>query len=192
MAYYYLVSSLLPLSMDKLPPYTPKEFYETCKQILTSRDHTNLVHIINNRLDLAKNSFIKNWQKHENQLKQTLARARMKQPNPEFHSPLTEGDERDPSVINVVNEAIHQPNPMEKERVLDRYRWRLLDELVPNYSFEIQAIFSYIIKLKIATRWQTMEEKKGMEIVVNLSEKIYQAANQKGLLTTKIDDNEDT
>lgn len=186
MAYYYLVSSLVPLSIDQPVPYTPEAFFETHKHMLTSKDRVNLEHVISNRLERVKNPFINNWQNFEIQLKRALARVRIAQSNTDLHTVLTEENDLDSSVVNAVHEAMNQPNPLKKELALDSYRWQFLDEHVPNYSFEIQAIFSYTLKLKIANRWQMMKDKKGRETVVNLLEEKFQTTNQQGLLTTDI------
>ena len=161
MAHYYLVSSLIPLTMEASPPCTPEDFLSSCRDMLTRKDAIALEHVLHDRLDAVDHPFIREWKKFEYRLKNALVKARtvrMKLPPEPYlrnDAPVDEATE------NAVTEAMNKPNPLEKELALDRYRWKTLEELTPVINFDLSAIFSYAIKLKMVIRWNSMTDEKG-------------------------------
>ncbi|HJW86791.1 MAG TPA: DUF2764 family protein [Candidatus Brocadiaceae bacterium] len=174
MAYYYLVSSLIPLTLEDAPPYTPEDFLSSCRDMLARKDAIALEHVYHGRLDEVNHPFIKEWKKLEYRLKNALARARtarMKLP-PEPY--LRNVAVVDAATENAVTEAMNKPNPLEKELALDRYRWKILEELTPIINFDLSAIFSYAIKLKMVIRWNGMTGEKGNGCVTGIMDKQLQ------------------
>ncbi|MBI5308394.1 MAG: DUF2764 family protein, partial [Planctomycetes bacterium] len=103
----------------------------------------------------------KEWKTLEYRLKNALVRARTARmklpPEPYLRNDATVDD----ATENAATEAMNKPNPLEKELALDRYRWKTLEELTPIINFDLSAIFSYAIKLKMVIRWNGMTDEKG-------------------------------
>lgn len=62
----------------------------------------------------------------------------------------------------VVQEAFAAPNPLERERILDRARWEKLDEYARIFNlhgFSFDAVCAYCLKLQIAEKWAERSEK---------------------------------
>ena len=174
MAYYYLVSSLIPLTLEGAPPCTPEDFLSSCNDMLARKDAIALEHVFHGRLDAVNHPFIKEWKRLEYRLKNALVRARttrMKLPTEPY---LRNDAAVDAATENAVTEAMDKPNPLEKELALDRYRWKMLEELTPIINFDVSAIFSYAIKLKMVLRWHGMTDEKGNGRVTGVMDKQLQ------------------
>lgn len=161
MAHYYLVSSLIPLTLEGSPPCTLEDFLSSCRNMLARKDALALEHVLHGRLNAVDHPFIGEWKKLEYRLKNALVRARTARmklaPEPYLQNDVTV----DNATENAVTEAMNKPNPLEKELALDRYRWKTLEELTPIINFDLSAIFSYAIKLKMVVRWNSMTDEKG-------------------------------
>ena len=161
MAHYYLVSSLIPLTLEGSPPYTPEDFLSSCRDMLARKDAIALEHVFHGRLESVNHPFIKEWKKLEYRLKNALVRARTARMKLSPEPYLRNDAAIDAATENAVTEAMNKPNPLEKELALDRYRWKILEELTPIINFDLSAIFSYAIKLKMVIRWNGMADEKG-------------------------------
>ncbi len=174
MAYYYLVSSLVPLTLEGVPPYTPEGFLSSCKDMLARKDAIALELVFHDRLESVSHPFIKEWKKREYRLKNALVRARTARMKLPLEPYLRNDTAPDAATENAVTEAMNKPNPLEKEFALDRYRWKMLEELTPIINFDLSAIFSYAIKLKMVIRWNGMTDKKGNERITGIMGKQLQ------------------
>lgn len=64
--------------------------------------------------------------------------------------------------------AYSAPDPLERERILDRARWEKLDELARaghSHAFNFDSVCAYSLKLQIAEKWT---ERKDADAAVNL------------------------
>jgi len=173
-AYYYLVSSLIPLTLEGAPPCTPEDFLSSCKDMLARKDAIALEHVFHDRLELVSHPFIKEWKRREYQIKNALVRARTTRMKLSPEPYLRNDTAPDAATENAVTEAMNKPNPLEKEFALDRYRWKILEELTPIINFDVSAIFSYAIKLKMVIRWNGMTDEKGNERITGIIDKQLQ------------------
>jgi len=62
------------------------------------------------------------------------------------------------------------PHPLERERALDRIRWRMLDELALMPAFGVQAVYAYALKLRLLEKWQKLSDEHGTETVAQIIE----------------------
>lgn len=174
MAYYYLVSSLIPLTLEAPPSCTPEDFLSSCRDMLVSQDAIALEHVFYGRLEAVRHPFVKEWEKREYQIRNALVRARTARMKLEPEPYLRNDTIYDAVTENAVTEAMNKPNPLEKELALDRYRWKTLEELTPITAFDVSAIFSYAIKLKMVIRWNGMTDEKGNTLVTDIMDKQLQ------------------
>ena len=171
MAYYYLVASLVPLTLDGDVSFSPEEFFESCKKMLTSRDRKNLEYVINGQPASARHPFVRKWLSSENQLKNAIAAARTARLNIDSHQFLRGNTEIGINETKSVTEALSKQNPLEKELALDKYRWKLLDEMANNDFFGMPSIFSYVLKLKLIMRWKSLSDEQVHDVLAKLFER---------------------
>lgn len=61
-------------------------------------------------------------------------------------------------MIAAVNE---EANLVEKERKIDRIRWREAEELAAFDYFDIDAILSYLVRVNLVARWSRLDPAHG-------------------------------
>ena len=71
------------------------------------------------------------------------------------------------AVIAAVNE---EANLVEKERKIDRIRWREAEELAAFDYFDIDAILSYLVRVNVVARWSRLDPAHGREMFARLVE----------------------
>lgn len=71
------------------------------------------------------------------------------------------------AVIAAVNE---EANLVEKERKIDRIRWREAEELAAFDYFDIDAILSYLVRVNLVARWSRLDPAHGREMFARLVE----------------------
>lgn len=59
-------------------------------------------------------------------------------------------------MIAAVNE---EANLVEKERKIDRIRWREAEELAAFDYFDIDAILSYLVRVNLVARWSRLDRR---------------------------------
>ncbi len=171
MAYYYLVASLVPLTLDGDAAFTPEEYFESSKNMLTSQDRKDLAYVINGQPESARHPFVRKWKGRENQLKNAIAVARTARLHIDSHQFLRGNEEIDRKDAKAIAEAFNKQNPLEKELALDTYRWKLLDEMARDDFFGMPSIFSYVLKLKLIMRWKSLNDEKGHDVLKKLFER---------------------
>jgi hypothetical protein len=60
------------------------------------------------------------------------------------------------------------PDPLERELLLDRHRWALLDEAASQPAFGVQAVFAYALKLRIVEKWTALSERRGLDVALQV------------------------
>lgn len=65
-----------------------------------------------------------------------------------------------------------ETEPMQRERRLDAFKWRILEEVTFADTFSIHAMLAYLLKLQILERWVALDKEQGMarfrEIIMGL------------------------
>lgn len=65
---------------------------------------------------------------------------------------------------DVVAAVSDERNLLEKERKIDRIRWRMSDELAISNYFDMAAILSYLVKANLVERWFSLDEATGRRL----------------------------
>lgn len=170
MGYPYLVASLPMLALDREPSWSPEEFYHYCENLLSPMDLRDLRCIVDGELDVVANPSVRRWLSTETQLRNALARARATRAGVDaapFQRPYVGFDV---STERTAAEAMGAADPLEREMILDKHRWHLLEEMVGLDSFGSAAVFSYALRLRIAQKWQNLTEEKGRVVVEGIVE----------------------
>ncbi len=164
MSYYYLIASLPSLAMGQ-DPISAKAFMTRCAAELSQRDYDVLQQIDQLPLpeDTPKNAFVRSWNNLETQLRNATARMRASKRHKDA-TPILRSHSGYATIIeDAVENAWAQPNPLERERSLDKLRWTLLDALQGPDPFSFNVILSYAVKRSIAERWSQMDDETGWE-----------------------------
>ena len=82
-------------------------------------------------------------------------------------SDLKEGE-----MISEIVKIGEEVEPMQRERRLDAFKWRMLEEVTFSDTFSINAMLAYLLKLQILERWASLDKEQGMarfrEIIMGL------------------------
>ncbi len=174
MNYYFLVSSLPLLQLGIPPPITPKTFLIACETNLPPEDLETMRDLLVSDGAHSNHPFACEWRDRETELRNESAhiRARNRSLGPEAWIHPQQGARV--YIQSAVAGAFQSTNPLDRERALDRLRWTILDDLTGLNPFGIESVFSYGLRLRLATRWARFDPEAGsvlLEEAVTLAAK---------------------
>lgn len=164
MNYYYLAASLPALSWDSPPDLSIEAFKNLCRAHLADADWHGLADLDEGLETSSTHPFVREWRNAEIQLRNALVRQRAARHRRDPAPLCRPHSGYDPGVERIVAEAYAKPDPLQRERTLDRFRWQKADELAGLNGFAPRALLAYAVKLKLAERWTTMEDEDGLAI----------------------------
>ena len=97
---------------------------------------------------------LKAWRLFEVALRNELVKLRSVRRQADAGKYLRHDGWWDPWVVQVAQNAVRQPAPLEAEKILDEERWKKLDELSFGHYFDFEALAVYGLKLLILERWE--------------------------------------
>jgi hypothetical protein len=165
MNYYFLVSSLPLPQLGLKPPITIPDFLTACGTNLPPDEQAILRDLLATDGAHSDHPFVREWRERETELRNEVARIRAKKRPFAPETWLRPQPGVRVFIQTAVAEAFQAPNPLERERGLDRLRWSLLDELAGLNPFGIDALFSYGLRLRLATRWASFDSKSGAALL---------------------------
>ena len=174
MPYYYLVASLPTLSFAAPNPISSDELFARSTGVLAP-DHLAILAAVQQGRALTGSPFIEEWTAREIQLRNAVARSRGKRLGVDPRSFQRDHTGYDVSLEQVVSDALAQHTPLEREQALDRWRWRLVDQLALLCPFGLSAILAYALKLRIAERWAGLTEAAGQGMLEETIQKMTRA-----------------
>ncbi|MEW5817058.1 MAG: DUF2764 family protein [Spirochaetota bacterium] len=160
--YYYTVSSLPMLLFESESTIGIERFIETCKETLTGRDFEllNRTQFTISEHIVAKNEVLNNWYAWETALRNELVKLRAQKIGVEaaaYHVP-------GPDVLGaaeIAREAFNQESPLLGENVLNRARWKVLDDLEVGHYFDIEKLIVYYLRLQLLQRKSNFRKEIG-------------------------------
>ena len=164
MNYYYLGASLPELSMETQPSISVEAFRALASEHLSASDFSALPDSESLWTSTPQHPFMKIWKARETALRNALVQARATAAKKDPAGHLQEPAEYDADAERAVAEAMTRSTPLEKEQILDRHRWSILDEIAGFNPFAGESILAYSLKLGIATRWSEMDEDAGRKM----------------------------
>lgn len=165
MDYYYFVASLPLLSLEGPPPLSSEDFLSMCDRLLRPQDSETMRSLSADPVAEDPSPFAQAWRDREIQLRNALVRIRAARMGRDASPYLRVERTVDAAVEKVATDAFSRPNPGEREREIDQFRWRQLEDLAGLGLFSESVVFAYGLKLKILERWATVDASKGQEIV---------------------------
>ncbi len=167
MNYYYLASSLPPVTMDEEPRMSLSDFVELCDDHLVARDSLALRAVLEDGV-ACDHPTVSKWREKETQLRNTIAKARAHHRKLDPSPYVREHEDFDTAIELAVDEAFATGSPLGREKALDACRWSLIEEIEGYNAFSAAAVLSYALKLRLAIRWASFDEETGKQEVESM------------------------
>ena len=162
---YYLMSQLpgFSVSDDKtVLPITYEYYYDLCSRFLSKSEMKILDGLsLEPPLDDSKtgSSFVDTWNYKEKSLRLALAQIRALRMKKKFSA----GNESiAPDAVQAARTASGMDSPLSAEQYLNQYRLSVIESMRPTDGFSLDAVFSYGLKLKLASRMKKFDEANGL------------------------------
>lgn len=176
--YYYTVASLPMIQLEQEPPITSEYFLDACKYTIKEKDYSILLMATLRPEGTAVHPAIAKWYAWETTLRNELVKIRAQNTGFDSQQFIREGGSF-AGGFDIAREATGAQNPAISEDVLDRARWRYLEEMEIGHIFDMTALIVYYLKLQIAERRRIMTTEVGTEnykeIYNRITEKIHQS-----------------
>ena len=65
--------------------------------------------------------------------------------------------------VEELKHIVEQTDPVQKEKMIDAFKWKWLDEQTMLEPFDIDSVFAYMCKLEMQYRWARLDVEKGKE-----------------------------
>jgi len=168
--YVYLVVSLPRLDVAGAPPFTSAELLFSCGGVLRQDHWEDLRAIVEERPRDVRAPEGRRLVDAETQLRNALARIRAQRAGVEYAAASHRHAGFDTRVEEAAARAMAAEDPLERELILDRHRWALLDEAASQPAFGVQAVFAYAFKLRIVEKWTALSEQGGLDVALQVVE----------------------
>lgn len=176
--YYYTVASLPMIQLEQEPPITSEYFLENCSYTLSEKDYNILRTATMLPQGTPEHSAVAKWFSWEITLRNELVKMRAQNTGFDSEQFLMEG-EYATGAFDTAREAVGSSNPAVGEDILDRARWRYLEDMEMGHIFDLTALIVYYLKLQIAERRKVMTVEQGTgnykELYNRITEKIHQS-----------------
>lgn len=138
------------------PPFEYAQFLSRCRELVPADDFSLLQLCAQAALweqEIVQPT-LKNWIIFERSLRNELVKLRASRKKIEPEGFLREDGRNDPVLYHVALASHRIPALIESEKMLDRERWRKLEELAFGHYFDLEALIVYALKLQILLRWE--------------------------------------
>jgi hypothetical protein len=166
--YYYLVASLPWLTFSAPAVMTKNDFIAECRRQLLPDDLIELEALLDGRRADVKTTFSCTWLDGDTQLRNAIVRQRALRLGVEEKKFLKPHDGFRVDAEAAVNDAYSRANPLERELALDRFRWKLAEELFARDPFGLPAVLAYGVMLAINEHWRSLTPELGKDRLEDL------------------------
>lgn len=162
--YYYVTTSLPSLSLSEELPIRKDDFLANCEKYLKKTDFNILesVSLFDVEKDEAPLDTVKHFFGWERGIRNALVRLRAEGLGLEPDE-FVRGEIVDHSQTLLAEEAYNADSPLVAEGILNKARWRYLDELEFGHYFDIERLVIFFIKLQILERISSFDAEEGRE-----------------------------
>ncbi len=175
--YYYLISSLPALELEKEPHIDSEQFLDMAARELPESSCQKLARIKLVPGWLSSCQVEAQWQEWETYLRNLLVWRRCHHSGCESaHHWIRPETEVFPTIIRTVDEAVSEETPLAREKILDQLRWSRLDDLQTGHYFDFETLAIYRLRLLLAEKWRDHDTKRGREAFDGLIEHLLNQA----------------
>ena len=164
MDYVYLVASLPVLELTAAPRISSAELLDSSAGVLRADHLEDLRAVLDDRPREVRSSELAPYLDAETQLRDALARLRAARAGADYDAGAHPFAGYDTRSVDAARRALELDDPRERELLLDRLRWTLLDELATSPPFGFQAVLAYGLKLRLAEKWAAMDAAEGLRV----------------------------
>lgn len=157
-SYYYLVATLPSLRYDGVLPFTTDDFLELCKGQVSDAHYRLLVSAITG--DVKSHRFLSTYQHFADMVTNELTEARSRKLSLSDPAYRNEGD-KEAKIAETVRQALATEDVLQAELLLLQLHWKFLDDLSALHTFDIEALLSYALKLKMLQRKSLFSREEG-------------------------------
>jgi len=156
---YYLACTLPLLRFGELPKLTEEAFVQDWVEHLPEKERTAVREATLLPGKTPASRALREYWIFETALRNAVSRRRLsgseakRDQRPESHCLVW--------VDSAVHEAANAPNPLERERRIDKIRWSYLDELESSNAFCADFFVIYKLKLAILEKYRARQAKPG-------------------------------
>ncbi len=167
--YYYFIASLPALTFGAAPPFSVDAFVEKSRDWISKKDFAILSAAREFRDAPDVHPAYGQWLDWERALRNRLVEIRAGRLKREAAPFLKGADRPAPAVATALSDIAKSDDPLSAEYRLDQLRWHFLDELAAFHLFDLEYLLTYLLKLGILQRWNSMNEEEGETILNELS-----------------------
>jgi hypothetical protein len=160
--YYYTLATLPFLQYEDKAPFSTQELYEACRGNIAEEDLALLEQVRLEPADSLGNPFLAEWYGWELALRNELVKLRAGRLGLDVNEHLRPG-EFFTGVFDIAREAFGQDSPLDGEAVLNRARWRKIEEMEVGRFFELANLIAFSLKLQILLRKDQFTREQGRE-----------------------------
>lgn len=162
--YYYVTTSLPSLSLSEELPIRKDDFLANCEKYLKKTDFNILesVSLFDVEKDEAPLDTVKRFFGWERGIRNALVRLRAEGLGLEPDE-FVRGEIVDHSQTLLAEKVFNADSPLVAEGILNKARWRYLDELEFGHYFDIERLVIFFIKLQIVERISSFDAEEGKE-----------------------------
>jgi hypothetical protein len=164
--YYYVITSLPYLSLNEELPIRKDDFLANCEKYLKKTDLDILESV--SLFDAEENEIpldvIRRFFRWERGIRNALVRLRAESMGLEPDE-FVRDEIVDHSQTLLAEEAFNTDSPLMAEEILNKARWRYLDELEFEHYFDIERLAIFFIKVQMLERISSFDAVKGREIM---------------------------
>jgi hypothetical protein len=161
MSLIYLLSSLPMLSLDAPPAIDPKTFVATCREQLDDSAVSAVEALLKGQS--LPHPFVEAWNDKEAILRNAVARQRARAAGADAARWQRPTRGCDNQIEAGVDDAFEEPDPLAKEKSLDKVRWLIAEELQGPDPLSLNVAFAYAVKLAITSRWHALDAARGQQ-----------------------------
>lgn len=160
--YYYFVSSLPSIWMEKDAPISYEKFLQEAEEQMSKSDYKDLLKatFTPDMSSTASNKIVRDWSDFIFKLNETLTEARARKlglNNPEYNSRC----EKDSELESQIKRVLEQKNPLEAERLILSLYFDFLDRHPLSSPFSSEALMIYGLKLQIKEKEKSFDREQG-------------------------------
>jgi len=167
MSLIYLISSLPMLSLDTAPGMTPDAFLAACREQLGEQAVAAVEALLNGQA--LAHPFVEVWLDKEAILRNAVARKRARAAGGDQDRWQRPACGCDSQIEAGVEDAFEEPDPLTRERALDKARWLIAGELQGTDPLSLNVAFAYAVKLAITSRWHALDAARGQQMFDSLT-----------------------
>ncbi len=171
-SHYYLVASLPRLVLGQQPPFDENKFLSMCEGVVSDREMEDirfaLTEVGRETIFLGHNPFLRAWRQSMIQLRNALACSRAHAKKMDVASCALEQADYSGLIQNVTAQAIDAKDPLEVEMELDRVRWKMVEDILPQNPFDFGVVLAFAVRLRLVWRWARMDAHVGRKNVEDM------------------------